>query len=164
MFDRCANGPVLKCLPAVEEWPREVPAIDVAGRLRSARAIELLTRLVSLHGAPRYLRSNNRPAFVSSAMVPWLCASGIDAAFIDPGTPWQYGTHESFNGTFRSERLNLELVSHAHGDHCRDRAVAPARHRREPATERPGACGMPTPRTERSAVVSEDVPSTARTA
>jgi putative transposase len=108
VFDRCANGQVLKCLTVVDEWTREALAIDVAGRLRSARVIELLGRLVSLHGAPRYLRSDNGPEFVSRAIVRWLFASGIDTAFIDPGKPWQNGTNESFNGTFRDECLNLE--------------------------------------------------------
>ena len=108
VFDACANGQVLKCLTIVDEWTRECLAIDVAGRLRSARVIELLSRLISLHGAPRFVRSDNGPEFVSRAIVRWLIASGIDTAFIDPGKPWQNGTNESFNGTFRDECLNME--------------------------------------------------------
>ncbi len=54
------------------------------------------------------MRSDNGPEFVSRAIVRWLIASGIDTAFIDPGKPWQNGTNESFNGTFRDECLNME--------------------------------------------------------
>lgn len=108
IFDACANKQVLKCLTIVDEWTRECHAIDVAGSIRSARVIEVLARLVSLHGAPRYLRSDNGPEFLSRAIVRWLLASGIDTALIDPGKPWQNGTNESFNGTFRDECLNVE--------------------------------------------------------
>jgi putative transposase len=57
VFDTCANGQVLKCLTVVDEWTRECLAIDVAGSIRSGRVIEVLSRLLSVHGAPRYLRS-----------------------------------------------------------------------------------------------------------
>ena len=63
---------------------------------------------ISVHGAPRYLRSDNGPEFVSRAILQWLLAAGIDTALIDPGKPWQNGTDESFNGKFRDECLNVE--------------------------------------------------------
>ena len=59
VFDTCANGQTLKCLTVIDEWTRECLAIDVAGGIRSGRVIEVLTQLVSVHGAPRYLRSDN---------------------------------------------------------------------------------------------------------
>ena len=108
VFDACANGQVLKCLTIVDEWTRECLAIDVAGRLRSARVIEVLSQLISVQGAPRYLRSDNGPEFVSRAILRWLLAAGVDTALIDPGKPWQNGTDESFNGKFRDECLNVE--------------------------------------------------------
>ena len=108
VFDACANGQVLKCLTIVDEWTRECHAIDVAGRIRSVRVIEVLSQLISLHGAPKYLRSDNGPEFVSHAILQWLLANGIDTAHIDPGKPWQNGTDESFNGKFRDECLNVE--------------------------------------------------------
>jgi putative transposase len=83
-------------------------AIDVGGSIRSGRVIEVLAQLVSLHGAPRYLRSDNGPEFVATAVLRWLQTAAIDTAFIDPGKPWQNGTDESFNGKFRDECLNLE--------------------------------------------------------
>jgi len=72
VFDACASGQQLKCLTVVDEYTREWLAIDVAGSIRSGRVIEVLSRLVSLHGAPRYLRSDNGPEFVSRAVLRWL--------------------------------------------------------------------------------------------
>jgi putative transposase len=108
VFDTCADGRQLKCLTIVDEYTRECLAIDVAGSIRAGRVIEVLTQLVSLHGAPKYLRSDNGPEFVATAVVRWLHAAHIDTAFIDPGKPWQNGTDESFNGKFRTECLDLE--------------------------------------------------------
>jgi putative transposase len=108
VFDACADGRALKCLTVVDEWTRECLAIDVAGGIRSTRVIEVLSKLVSVHGTPRVLRSDNGPEFVSSAILRWLADERIDTAHIDPGKPWQNGTDESFNGRFREECLDLE--------------------------------------------------------
>jgi putative transposase len=88
VFDACANGQQLECLTVIDEHTRESLAIDVAGSIRSGRLIEVLTRLVTQHGAPRYLRSDNGPEFVSKAVLKWLVQSNIDTALIDPGKPW----------------------------------------------------------------------------
>jgi putative transposase len=108
VFDTCANGQTLKCLTVVDEWTRECLAIDVAGGIRSGRVIEVLTQLVSLHGTPRYLRSDNGPEFVAAAILRWLQEATIDTALIDPGKPWQNATDESFNGKLRDECLSLQ--------------------------------------------------------
>jgi len=108
VFDRCANGQVLKCLTIVDEYTRECLAITVSGRIRSSDVIEQLARLISLHGAPRHLRSDNGTEFVSHAVLKWLREHRIDTAFSDPGKPWQNGLDESFNGKFRDECLNME--------------------------------------------------------
>jgi putative transposase len=108
VFDACANGQQLKCLTVIDEFTRECLAIDVAGSIRSGRVIEVLARLVSVHGAPRYLRSDNGPEFVSRAVLRWLTGANIDTAHIDPGKPWQNGSNESFNGKFRDECLSMQ--------------------------------------------------------
>jgi len=108
VFDGCANGQSLKCLTVIDEFTRECLAIDVAGSIRSRRVIEVLARLISVHGAPRYLRSDNGPEFVSHAILEWLAQERIETALIDPGKPWQNGADESFNGKFRDECLSLE--------------------------------------------------------
>ena len=59
VFDACANGQQLKCLTIIDEYTRECLAIDVAGSIRAGRVIEVLAKLVSVHGAPKYLRSDN---------------------------------------------------------------------------------------------------------
>ena len=108
VFDTCADGRSLKCLTVVDEFTRECLAIDVAGSIRSGRVIDVLGQLVSLHGAPRYLRSDNGSEFIATVLLRWLQTVEIDTAFIDPGKPWQNGTDESFNGKFRNECLSLE--------------------------------------------------------
>jgi len=76
IFDACANGQKLKCLTIGDEYTRECLAIDVAGSIRSTRVLEQLAKLISIHGAPRYLRCDNGPEFVSKAILEWI----IDAA------------------------------------------------------------------------------------
>ena len=114
VFDGCANGQQIKCLTVVDEFTRECLAIDVAGSIRSKRVIEVLARLVSERGAPRYMRSDNGPEFVSQAILAWIVESNIESALIDPGKPWQNGTDESFNGKLRDECLSLEWFRSRH--------------------------------------------------
>ena len=108
VYDRCASGQQLKCLTVVDEWTRECLAIEVSGSIRSRHVIDVLSRLLSVHGAPGYLRSDNGPEFVSRAILKWLVGANIDTAHIDPGKPWQNATNESFNDKFRDECLSLE--------------------------------------------------------
>lgn len=104
----CVGAVLVKCLTVVDEYTRECLAIDVAGTIRSRRVIEVLSRLVSLHGAPLFMRSDNGPEFVSHAILEWIAHSGIATVLNDPGKPWQNGTDESFNGKLRDECLSLE--------------------------------------------------------
>jgi putative transposase len=108
VFDATATGQQIKCLTVVDEFTRECLAIDVADSIRSRRVIAVLSRLVSVHGAPLFLRSDNGPEFVSRAILEWIASSGIATALIDPGKPWQNANNESFNGKFRDECLSLE--------------------------------------------------------
>jgi len=108
VFDACANGQKLKCLTLVDEYTRECLAIDVAGSIRSHRVIEVLAQAISTRGAPKVLRSDNGPEFVSRALLKWAMAGGLELALIEPGKPWQNGTAESFNGKFRDECLSME--------------------------------------------------------
>ena len=110
VFDACADGRQIKCLTIIDEWTRECLAIDVAGSIRSKRVVDVLARLVSAHGTPRYIRSDNGPEFVSKAVLRWTKDESIDTAFIDPGKPWQNGMDESFNGRFRDECLAMEWL------------------------------------------------------
>jgi putative transposase len=147
VFDHCANGQQLKCLTVTDEFTKEGLAIDVDGRIRSARVIEVLSRLVSTRGAPTFLRSDNGPEFVSKALLSWIVAQGIGTALIEPGKPWQNGVTESFNGKFRDECLSLEwfLFARRGEGHHRNMVLTPnefaARAARlaRPAMQRAGA-------------------------
>jgi putative transposase len=108
VYDACANGQVLKCLTVVDEYTRECLAIDVAASIRSERVIEVLTKLMLVHGVPHTLRSDNGPEFVSNALLQWVQDEQLNLALIEPGKPWQNGTNESFNGKFRDECLSME--------------------------------------------------------
>lgn len=108
VYDACANGQKLKCLTVIDEYTRECLAIDVAGSIRSERVINVLTRLMSVHGVPRYLRSDNGPEFVSHALLTWADEASLELVLIESGKPWQNGTNESFNGKFRDECLSME--------------------------------------------------------
>jgi putative transposase len=92
----------------VDEYTRECLAIDVAGAIRSQRVIEVLARLISIHGAPLFLRSDNGPEFDSHAILEWMANAGIGTSLSHPGKPWQNGTDESFNGKFCDQCLSLD--------------------------------------------------------
>lgn len=87
VFDACANGQPLDCLLVVDEWTHEALTIDVQGSIRSRRVIEVLLRLVSLHGAPRHRRSDHGPEFVSHALLAWLRLAGVETALISLANP-----------------------------------------------------------------------------
>ena len=108
VHDICANGQKVKCLTVIDEFTRECLAIEVAGSMRSQKVIETLERLISLHGMPTHLRSDNGPEFVSCALLKWVKDENLGLMLIDPGKPWQNGKNESFNGKFRDECLSME--------------------------------------------------------
>ncbi|NQZ74256.1 MAG: transposase family protein [Dinoroseobacter sp.] len=70
--------------------------------------LEALYPLLLRHGTPEYIRSDNGPEFASEAMQDWLRRVGIKPIRIYPGSPWENGYNERFNGTLRQEVLNAE--------------------------------------------------------
>ena len=135
VFDACADGRQLKCLTVADEFTKEGLAIEVDGRIRSGRVIEVLSRLVSERGAPKHLRSDNGPEFVSRALLKWIADQGIDTALIEPGKPWQNGVNESFNGKFRDECLKSRMVPLQSRGQDRHRKLAQALQHRAAAFE-----------------------------
>ena len=83
-------------------------AIEVGGSLRSQDVILTLSRLMRLYGKPAYVRSDNGAEFTAARVMRWLRDQAIGPAFIAPGSPWQNGVVESFNGKLRDELLNRE--------------------------------------------------------
>jgi transposase InsO family protein len=71
--------------------------------------LQRLSELFVQRGAPQYLRSDNGPEFAATAVRAWLARVGVQTLFIEPGSPWENGYVESFNGTLRDELLNGEL-------------------------------------------------------
>ena len=102
VFDACANGQQLKCLTVIDEFTRECLAIDVAGSIRSGRVIEVLSKLVSVRGAPKYLRSDNGPEFVSRAVLQWLQRRTLRPHGSIPGSPGRTDRTRASTGSFET--------------------------------------------------------------
>lgn len=109
VMDRTHDGRSLKCLVIMDEYSRECLAIEVQRRLTSQAVQEILGRLFLRHGCPVYIRSDNGPEFIAHALREWYKQLEVSPLFIEPGSPWENGYVESFNGKFRDELLNGEL-------------------------------------------------------
>jgi putative transposase len=111
VMDQTEDGGRLKMLPVVDEFTRECLEIEVARHLTAQDVIRVLARLFKERGAPRFLRSDNGPEFVASAIKEWLRKSGVATLYIEPGSPWQNAYSESFNSRFRDELLDREVFT-----------------------------------------------------
>lgn len=107
--DRTHDGRSFKMLTVVDEYTRECLAIDVGRRLTSDDVLERLTWLMVTRGVPDHIRSDNGPEFTARVVRRWLCRVGVKTLFIEPGSPWENGYVESFNGKLRDELLNGEI-------------------------------------------------------
>jgi transposase InsO family protein len=108
VFDRTADGRKLRMLTVVDEYTRECLAIEVARRLGSQDVLAVLGDLCVRRGPPAYIRSDNGPEFTARAVRRWLARVDVQTLFIEPGSPWENGYIESFNGRLRDEHLNRE--------------------------------------------------------
>lgn len=108
VFDQTMDGRPLKCLTVVDEFTREGLCIRVERRLGSRAVRDTLQALFDRHGAPQLLRSDNGPEFLAETIAKALEHVQAQAQFIEPGSPWQNGTNERFNGIYRDELLNRE--------------------------------------------------------
>lgn len=109
LLARTSDGRPLRLLTVIDEFSRECLAIDVARRITSDEVLGRLTQLFVLRGAPAYLRSDNGPEFTAKVVRDWLERVGVKALYIEPGSPWENGYIESFNGRLRDELLNVEV-------------------------------------------------------
>ncbi len=108
VFERTADGRVLKLLTVIDEFTRECLAIVVARRLTSTEVLAALAELFVRRAVPAHIRSDNGPEFTARAVRRWLERVGVQTLFIEPGSPWENGYVESFNGKLRDECLNRE--------------------------------------------------------
>jgi putative transposase len=96
-------------LTLIDEHTRECLAIDVARNLKSEDVLERLSELFVCHGVPKYICSDKGPEFTAIKVRDWLDRVKVQTLFIEPGSPWENGYIESFNGKLRDELLNGEL-------------------------------------------------------
>jgi len=108
-YDQTADGRTLKLLNVVDEFTREVLAIEVARSIDADHVVGVLDRLVAARRAPRFVRFDHGPEFIAYALADWCRFTKAASVFIDPGSPWQNGFVESFNGRLRDEYLNGQL-------------------------------------------------------
>ena len=109
MADRTSDGRAFRMLTIIDEFTRECLTIDVARTLKSEEVLERLSDLFICRGVPKYLRSDNGPEFTANKVRDWLKHVEVQTLFITPGSPWENGYIESFNGKLRDELLDREL-------------------------------------------------------
>ena len=105
---RTHDGLPLRMLTVVDEYTRECLAIDVARKMGSDDVLERLAWLMATRAVPQHIRSDNGPEFTAQVVRDWLAKVGTRTLFIEPGSPWENGYVESFNGKLRDELLNRE--------------------------------------------------------
>jgi len=106
---RTNDGRPLRMLTIVDEFTRECLAIDVGRRLRHDDVLFRLSELFQERGAPDHIRSDNGAEFTAHAVRKWLKSLDVKTLYIEPGSPWENGYIESFNGKLRDELLNGEI-------------------------------------------------------
>lgn len=109
VHDRTHNGRTYRVLNIVDEYTRECLATVVKRRLNSRDVIFTLADLFVDRGCPEHIRSDNGPEFVAKRLMKWLKTLEVKPLFIQPGSPWENGYVESFNGKMRYELLNGEI-------------------------------------------------------
>lgn len=104
--DQTMDGRKLRFLTVIDEFTREAIWIECARLLNSQDVVRVLDQLVEIRGHPRIIKSDNGPEFVAERIQEWIEERPVDTRFIEPGSPWQNGHNESFNGVFRDGCLN----------------------------------------------------------
>jgi len=108
VHDKLSNGRSYKMLTVLDEYTRQGLCVAVKTRMGASEVLEQLYPLLLKHGKPEYIRSDNGPEFIAVAFREWLIKVGIKPIHIYPGSPWENGYNERFNGTLRREVLNAE--------------------------------------------------------
>jgi len=108
VMDRTSDGKAFRMLTILDEYTRECLSIRVERKLNSQDVLDELYQLFLLRGVPKYIRSDNGPEFTAKVVRKWLYDLGVTTLFIEPGSPWENGYIESFNGKLRDELLNGE--------------------------------------------------------
>ena len=109
VHDYTYDGRPIKMLAIMDEFSRENLAIKVNRRMNSLNVLETLADLFLQKGVPKYIRSDNGPEFIAKRLQRWFSKLKVSPLFITPGSPWENGYIESFNGRLRDELLNGEI-------------------------------------------------------
>lgn len=109
VVDRTHDGRTFRMFNVVDEFTRECLAIKVARKLNSKDVLDVLSQLFIARGVPKHVRSDNGSEFIATRMQNWFRKLELRPLFITPGSPWENGYVESFNGKLRDELLNREL-------------------------------------------------------
>ena len=109
MADRLSSGRKIRMLTVLDEYSRKSLAIRVDYKLKADDVLDVLSDLFMTEGIPDYIRSDNGSEFTAKHLRDWLKDLQVKTAFIEPGSPWENGYNESFNGRLRDELLNGEL-------------------------------------------------------
>ena len=105
------NGKAFRVLNILDEYTRECLAALVERKIKSEDVLDQLFNLFVFRGVPEHIRSDNGPEFTARAVRKWLNRLGVKTLFIEPGSPWENGYIESFNGKMRDELLNREIFT-----------------------------------------------------
>lgn len=111
MVGRISDGRPFRILTIIDEYTRECLSILVKRRITSQDVLDQLSWLFLVRGVPEHIRSDNGPEFTAKAVRAWLARLGVKTLFIEPGSPWENGYIESFNGKLRDELLNREVFT-----------------------------------------------------
>ena len=111
VMDRTENGKAFKILNIIDEYTRECLATLVERKIKSEDVLDQLFNLFVFRGIPEHIRSDNGSEFTARAVRKWLNRMGVKTLFIEPGSPWENGYIESFNGKMRDELLNREIFT-----------------------------------------------------
>ncbi len=107
--DRLYNGRKIKFLTIIDEYSRRSLKVKVGYNLKSAGVLEALSELFVREGLPDFIRSDNGSEFIDKKLRQWLEELNVKTAYITPGSPWENGYCERFNGILRHELLNREV-------------------------------------------------------
>ena len=108
--DYTVRGGKLRVFNLIDEFTKECHCIHSDRAIKAVDVLSVLEEAIKENGAPKYIRSDNGPEFIASAIRDRLKERGIKTIYIDPGCPWQNSYVESFNDKFRRECLNRELI------------------------------------------------------
>lgn len=103
------DGRKLRLMTLIDEFTRECLAIRVARRINSFGVLETMADVMVERGVPEHVRSDNGAEMTAKIVRSWLAKLGARTLYIEPGSPWENGYCESFNGKLRDECLNGEL-------------------------------------------------------